>query len=125
VITKIATTALYVEDQAAAVTFWTEKVGFEVHRQRPMGPGADWVEIGPHGAASCLVIYPKAMMEDWAERRPSMVFECTDIHATFERLRSRGVEFTQEPKDMPWGPFAIFVDPEGNWFGLREPMAGS
>jgi len=30
------------------------------------------------------------------------------------------VKFTQPPKEMLWGPFAIFVDPEGNWFGLRQ-----
>jgi predicted enzyme related to lactoylglutathione lyase len=123
-IEKIATASLYVADQAAAVAFWTDQVGFEIHRQRSMGPGSSWIEIGPPGAASCLVIYPKSMMEDWAERRPSIVFECADIRATFDAMRSRGVQFTQEPQDMPWGPFAIFLDPEGNWFGLRAPMEG-
>lgn len=84
-----------------------------------MGPHASWIEVGPPGAASCLVIYPKSMMEDWAERKPSIVFECENLQKTFEEMRDRGVKFTQEPKEMPWGPFAIFVDPDGNWFGLR------
>jgi predicted enzyme related to lactoylglutathione lyase len=119
VIRKIATAAVYVDDQRKAVEFWTKEVGFEFHREKPMGPQASWIEVGPQGAESCLVIYPKSMMEDWAERKPSIVFECDDIEKTYEEMHERGVQFTQPPKEMPWGPFAIFVDPEGNWFGLR------
>ena len=37
---------------------------------------------------------------------------------TCEELCGRGVDFTQ-PKEMPWGPCAIFVDPGGHSFGLR------
>jgi lactoylglutathione lyase len=122
-ITKIATAAVCVDDQQRAVDFWTKQVGFEVHRKKSMGPQGDWIEVGPRGAESCLVIYPRSMMEDWAERKPSIVFECEDVHRTYEAMRDRGVQFTQPPKEMPWGPFAIFMDPDGNWFGLRGHLA--
>jgi lactoylglutathione lyase len=118
-IKKLATAALYVEDQEKAVEFWTKRAGFEVHREEAMGKAARWIEVGPPGAESCLVIYPKSMMHDWAQRRPSIVFECDDITKTYEEMRGRGVEFTESPKEMAWGPFAIFVDPDGNGFGLR------
>jgi lactoylglutathione lyase len=124
-ITKIATAAVYVEDQQKAVQFWTQQVGFEVHREHPMGPHASWIEVGPGNAQSCLVIYPKSIMQDWAERKPSIVFECEDVQSTYRELRDRGVQFTQEPKDMPWGPFAIFIDPDGNSFGLRGQTSRS
>jgi predicted enzyme related to lactoylglutathione lyase len=117
---RIATVAIYVENQDVAMRFWTEQVGFTVRRQQPMGPQAAWIEVSAPGAESALVIYPRAMMADWAERKPSVVFDCEDIHATHARLAARGVHFTQPPKDMPWGLFAIFLDPEGNWFGLRQ-----
>ena len=119
-ITKIATQAVYVDDQAAAVRFWTERVGFELRFEADMGPNAKWIEVGPPGGESNLVIYPKTMMKDWAERKPSVVFACDDIQATYEGMVGRGVEFTQEPKEMPWAWFAIFIDEEGNWYGLRE-----
>ena len=67
-----------------------------------------------------LNTYPKSMMEDWAERKPSLVFECEDIAETYESMEGRGVEFPQTPKEMPWGKFAIFLDLEGDWYGLRE-----
>jgi predicted enzyme related to lactoylglutathione lyase len=91
-----------------------------VHRNKPMGPAANWLEVEPAGAESCLVLYPKSMMEDWAERKPSVVFECNTIQQVYEAMAGRGVQFTQAPKEMGWGKFAIFLDPEGNWFGLRE-----
>ena len=119
-IIKIATAAVYVDDQQKAVEFWTKQVGFKVHREKPMGPQAGWIEVGPSDAESCGVIYPKPMMEDWAERKPSIVFECENIEQTFAAMRDRGVKFRQEPKAMAWGPFAIFVDNDGNWYGLRE-----
>ena len=119
-ISRIATQAVYVEDQTAAVQFWVEKVGFELRVELDMGPNAKWIEVGPAGAESNLVIYPKTMMKDWSERKPSIVFECDDIHGTFRDMAARGVEFSQEPTEMPWGPFAIFNDEDGNWYGLRE-----
>ena len=122
-ITRIATAAVYVDDQQKAADFWTTQVGFEVRMDKAMGPEAKWIELGPRGAQSCIVIYPKSMMADWAERKPSIVFESENLRATYEEMRSRGVEFMQEPQDMPWGPFAIFLDPEGNWFGLRQQAA--
>jgi lactoylglutathione lyase len=120
-IRKIATAAVYADDQRKAVEFWTKQAGFKVHREKAMGHQASWIEVGPPHAESCLVIYPKSMMQDWVERKPSMVFECENIQQTFAARRERGVKFTQEPKAMPWGPFAIFVDNDGNWYGLREP----
>ena len=121
-IRKIATAAVYVEDQTKAVEFWTKQVGFKAKREKAMGPQARWIEVGLPDAESSLVIYPKSsMMQDWAEHKPSIVFECENIQKTFEEMRDRGVQFTQEPKAMPWGPFAISLDGEGNWYGLREP----
>jgi len=122
---KIATAAVYVDDQKQALEFWTKKVGFEVHSKHEMGPDASWIEVGAKDAESCIVIYPKSMTKDWNERKPSIVFECDNIQKQYEGMFERGVEFTQPPKDMPWGKFAMFVDTEGNWFGLRQAVSGS
>ncbi|HZO29972.1 MAG TPA: VOC family protein [Chloroflexota bacterium] len=119
-ITAIATAAVYVEDQEKSVAFWTEQVGFTIHRTHQMGPQGSWIEVGPAGGVSCLVLYPRSMMADWAERKPSIVFTCDDINRTFEEMSGRGVHFSQPPQPMAWGPFAIFDDVDGNWYGLRQ-----
>ena len=89
-IEKIATSAVYVADQEEAIQFWKEQVGFEIRRDLFMGTEARWIEMAPPGADSCVVIYPKSMMEDWAERKPSLVFECEDIAKTYESMAGRG-----------------------------------
>ena len=119
-IEKIATAAVYVENQRQAVEFWTKQVGFTVHRENRMTPDTGWIEVGPEGAGSCLVLYPKSLMKGWAERKPSIVFECENVRTAFEAMRERGVHFSQEPTAMPWGLLAIFDDGDGNRFGLRQ-----
>lgn len=60
-------------------------------------------------------------MPNWQELKPSIVFECDDIHTTYETLKGRGVEFVEEPKTMSWGTFAEFRDTDSNEFLLRGP----
>jgi lactoylglutathione lyase len=118
-IRHVSTVAVYVADQDEALRFWTEQVGFELRAERAMG-GARWLEVTPPGAASALVLYPKAMMPDWEARRPSVVFDVDDIEGTCSRLAANGVSFEKPLTEMRWGKFASFVDTEGNEFGLRE-----
>lgn len=118
-IKQIATVAVYVEDQQKAKEFWTEQVGFEVRVEQPMGPGATWLEVAPAGAASALVIYPKAMMPNAGELKPSIVFVCDDIQGTYEQMKGRGVHFPEPPQKMGWGTFARFQDPEGHEYLLK------
>jgi len=119
-IAKIATAAVYVEYQDEAVQFWTTQAGFEVYRNQPMTSTARWIEVGPPGAQSYLVLYPREMMQDWEQRKPSIVFECDDLEKTYQEMAARGVAFPERPREMAWGKFAIFRDPDGNEFGLRE-----
>jgi len=118
-IKQIATVAVYVENQQNSLRFWTEQVGFEVFRNQPMGPQGNWIEVGPPNAASHLVIYPRSMMANWQELKPSIVFECEDIHKTCETLKANGVKFVQEPNEMPWGTYAVFEDIDGHQFVLK------
>lgn len=117
---RIGAVSIYVSDQDAALAFWVERAGFELRFSAPMGSDGRWIEVGPMGSESSIVLYPRAMMADWAQHKPSIVFECGDIHVTHDSMAARGVTFTQTPKRLPWGMFAAFVDPDGNWFGLRE-----
>ena len=120
-IERIGTVAIYVEDQDRALEFWTERVGFVVIRRDPMGAIGEWVEVAPADGQSCLALYPRSAMADWHEKKPSIVFECDDIDSTYAAMVENGVEFTDEPKAMPWGSYATFRDPDGNEYLLRAP----
>ena len=54
-----------------------------------------------------------------------LFFHTDDCRATYEELKARGVEFTQEPTEQPYGTDAGFRDPSGNHFRLTQvTMAG-
>ncbi|EST53261.1 hypothetical protein T458_20645 [Brevibacillus panacihumi W25] len=119
-IKEIATVAVYVEDQQKAKRFWTEKVGFEVIADHPMGPHAHWLEVATKGAQTRLVIYPKSMMQGSENMKASIVFACDDCLGTYETMKTRGVEFLGEPNQMQWGTFVQFKDEDGNTFLLKS-----
>jgi len=119
-ITNIATAAIYVEDQQKSLYFWTKMLGFEMRANHAMGAEGNWIEVAPKGAQSCIVLYPKSMMANWGERRPSIVFFCDNVEKTYKELKSKGVKFTEEPKKMSWGVCAMFEDPDGNQFLLKQ-----
>lgn len=116
----IKTVTVYVNDQQKALEFYTQKLGFEVRRSLPMGPNAQWVEVSPPRAETCLVLYPKSMMPNATTPKPGVVFHCSDVEATCRHLESVGVRIAMPPKEMPWGLFASFLDPDGNELGLTS-----
>jgi predicted enzyme related to lactoylglutathione lyase len=118
-IKKISTVGVYVDDQDTALKFWTEKVGFELRNKKEMGDGLYWLEVAPVNAESALVLYPKKLMTNYAELKPSIVFISEDIGQTCAQLQKNGVVFTMELMTTAWGKFAKFKDEDGNEFGLK------
>ena len=118
-IKHIGTVGVYVEDQERALRFWTEQIGFEERRKIPMGNGMFWLEVAPKGAQSALVLYPKKLMTNWNELKPSIVLQCDDIDAMYAHLKENDVVIAKELEQMPWGKFASFLDADGNEFGIR------
>ena len=116
----VKSVSVYVEDQDKAIDFYTKKLGFELRRSLPMGPSAKWVEVSPKGAETALVLYPRAMMANWRELKPSIVFYSRDVDADCRRLESQGVRISMKPTAMEWGTFAKFLDPDGNELGLTS-----
>jgi len=53
-----------------------------------------------------------------------LFFATDDIQGTYEELKSRGVDFTQEPTEQPYGVDAGFRDVSGNHFRVTEPPKG-
>jgi catechol 2,3-dioxygenase-like lactoylglutathione lyase family enzyme len=134
--TKIAHTQLWVHDQDQALAFYTQKLGFEVRADVTMAEMGDfrWLTVGPPGQdefAIVLMAIPGApVMDDesgeqvrslMAKGFAGTVFLTTDdVHSDYEQLRERGVEFSEEPEERPYGIDAGFRDPSGNSFRLTQ-----
>ena len=119
-ITKAKTVGVYVSDQDRALGFYVNALGFEKRRDDPMGSEAGWIEVAPAGAETVLVLYTPPGLEDRIGTFGGVIFECDDIRSTYEELRDRGVEFTEEPSEQLWGIWAQFKDVDGNEFGLIQ-----
>lgn len=119
---KVSQITLYVEDQDAAVDFWTNKVGFTVTTDMPYGPGTRWIEVTPPDGGARLVLFKSG--PGWPElssEQPNYaMFDADDIVKAHEELSARGVYFTQAPVKEEWGWSAVFTDNEGHAFHLSQ-----
>ena len=119
-IPRAGTVGIYVSDQDRALDFYINVLGLEKRLDEPMSPDARWIEVAPAGAETRLVLFTPPGQEDRIGTFSNVVLECDDLEATYEELRGRGVEFTEEPSQQPWGMWAQFKDVDGNEFGLIQ-----
>lgn len=119
-ITGLKFASIPTRDQDEAVVFWTEKVGFRVLTDQPMGPGRRWIELGIPGAETRIVLFTPEGHEDRIGTFFNGAFACDDVEHTWRQLSERGVPFEGPPEKQPWGTFARFRDPDGNSFVLSS-----
>lgn len=105
---------LFVRDQDKAIAFYTEKLGFSINTDQPMGEEARWVELRIPGAQTKVVLFKDPAHVFAESKYPSIVYTCDDVEKTYEELSSAGVEFVEKPAKKPWGWSAMFKDPDGN-----------
>ena len=111
-----------VSDQQRAKRFYADVLGFELVRESPMGPGMSWIQLAPRGQGVTI-----ALVTWFDQMKPGglqgVMVNTEDIEAEHEVLRNRGLEIG-EIKQEPWGRYAMFNDPDGNGWVLREPPSG-
>ena len=133
---KIANAQLWVHDQDEALAFYTEKLGMEVRFDVTLAEldNFRWLTVGPAGQPDFAIVLmaipgPPVMDADTAEQVRSLmakgfagtVFLTTDdCQASYEELKARGVEFTEQPEERPYGIDSGFRDPSGNSLRLTQ-----
>jgi catechol 2,3-dioxygenase-like lactoylglutathione lyase family enzyme len=105
-----------VRNQDVSLKFYTEKMGFKVATDQPMGNGQRWIELLIPGSDSSLALFTPPGQEDRIGGFQPMTFWCDDVFATAAALKARGVELAAEPRKEVWGTMAKFKDPDGNEF---------
>jgi len=105
-------------DQDKALAFWTEKMGFKVATDQPMGPQR-WIELAIPGAQTGIVLFTPEGHEDRIGTFFNGSFQCDDVDYTYDQLSERGVD-VDRPEKQPWGRFCRFRDPDGNSFILSS-----
>jgi uncharacterized glyoxalase superfamily protein PhnB len=133
---KVSVAQLWVHDQDEALDFYTQKLGMEVRVDVTLAEMGNfrWLTVGPVGQPEISIVLmpipgPPVMdaetsgqvRELMAKGFAGTVFLTTeDCVATYEELKGRGVEFSEEPEERPYGIDCGFRDPSGNAMRLTE-----
>jgi catechol 2,3-dioxygenase-like lactoylglutathione lyase family enzyme len=127
---------VWVHDQDEALAFYTDKLGLELREDVtvPEMGNFRWLSVGVPGqedVAITLMAVPgppvfeeetRAQIHALLAKGASggLFFATDDVRGTYEELKGRGVEFTQEPTEQPYGVDAGLRDPSGNQFRMIE-----
>jgi catechol 2,3-dioxygenase-like lactoylglutathione lyase family enzyme len=124
--------SIYVRDQDEALQFYTDKLGFEVHTDVRNGdyrwltvrhPDQPTFQLGLFKVQAPVVDDSTAQSLNEAVAKgamPPLVLVVDDCRATYEDMRGRGVEFTQEPTERYGNIDASFRDPSGNGWKMLQ-----
>ena len=118
----ISIASIPIRNQDTALKFYTEKLGFKVVTDQPMGDGQRWIELLIPGAESRVALFTPEGHEERIGSFQPLTFWCDDVFTTAKTMKSRGVEFAQEPKQEVWGTMAIFKDPDANQFVISNRL---
>jgi catechol 2,3-dioxygenase-like lactoylglutathione lyase family enzyme len=125
---RIKLTSVFVDDQAKALKFYTEILGFVKKHDIPLGddrwltvvssedPGGVELLLEPNGHAA-VKPFTEALVADGI---PFASFAVDDVRVEFERLSALGVRFTQEPTEMGPVTTAVLNDTCGNLIQLMH-----
>ena len=133
---KLSNAQLWVHDQDEALDFYTKKLGMEVRSDVTLPELGDfrWLTVGPPNqpdiAITLMAIPDPPVMDEgtaaqvkdlMAKGFAGAIFLTTDdVHADYEQLKARGVEFSEPPEERPYGIDSGFRDPSGNSFRLTQ-----
>ena len=123
---------LYVRDQDEALEFYVGKLGFEVHTDARNGdyrwltvqhPDQEGFQLGLFKPQAPIVDEQTAQTLNEAVAKgamPPLVLVVENCRKTYEQMRARGVEFTQEPTERYGNVDANFRDPSGNGWKMLQ-----
>ncbi len=134
-ISRMSHATIFVKDQEEALSFYRDKLGFEVHTDAMIGEDFRWLTMNTkdNPEFEIILMQPKAGMlmdEECAQKLHDLmdkgvlgagVFNTNDCRKTYEELKAKGVQFKFEPAERPYGIEAVFTDNSGNWFSLTQP----
>ncbi|HVX50791.1 MAG TPA: VOC family protein [Chitinophagaceae bacterium] len=124
---KIIVASVMVDDQAKALKFYTEVLGFIKKTDIPMGAHSWLTVVSPDGGDVELLLEPmgfepaKVFQKQLFEAGiAATVFGVNDIQKEYERLGQLGVVFKMKPTPMGPVTVATFEDTCGNLISIAQ-----
>src|SRR6476620_10935293 len=104
--------SIVVKDQSAALAFYTEKLGFEKRKDYAFKGLPRFLSVSPKGQAApeLVLVQAGATSIQAAGAGNGMIFLTDDCRKTYSELTERGVSFSMQPTEQPFGVQAAFSD---------------
>jgi catechol 2,3-dioxygenase-like lactoylglutathione lyase family enzyme len=116
-----------VRDYDEAIAFFMDKLRFDILEDIPQGDGKRWVLVRPHGANGTSLLLAKAVTPEQENAignqtggRVFLFIHTDDFWFDHNDMKSRGVEFMEEPRTETYGTVAVFKDLYGNKWDLLQ-----
>jgi catechol 2,3-dioxygenase-like lactoylglutathione lyase family enzyme len=126
---SIGVVTIVVRDYDEAITFFTECLGFALVEDTPLEGGKRWVVVRPRDGGTGLLLaraanpQQAARVGDQTGGRVFLFLRTDDFWRDYHAMRSRGVQFLEEPRDEPYGTVVVFLDLYGNRWDLVQPRS--
>ena len=119
--------ALLVRDYDEAIAYFTRCLGFELVEDTPQSASKRWVVVAPPGGGGTALLLARAATPEQERRigdqtggRVFLFLGTDDFWGDYERMRARGVDFAEEPRQESYGMVVVFRDLYGNRWDLLE-----
>ena len=127
----ITQVALVVRDYDEAIRFFTQALGFTLVEDTPRD-GKRWVRVAPPGGGGTELLLARAAtpaqqqaVGNQAGGRVFLFLRTDDFQRDYARMKSQGVQFTEEPRHEEYGTVVVFLDLYGNKWDLIGPRGPS
>ncbi|CAA9587389.1 MAG: hypothetical protein AVDCRST_MAG18-4117 [uncultured Thermomicrobiales bacterium] len=113
-----------ISDADRALDFYINTLGFEKRTDSGQADGSRLIEVAPPGARRSITLARARRPHQGGQGQQfaGIILGTTDIHATYQRLRARGVTFIEPPTAQRAGMLqAQFLDRDGNGLVLVQP----
>lgn len=124
---SIVLLTLLVREYDEAIVFFTDALRFTVVEDKPLGPGKRWVVVSPPASSGASLLLAKATTSEQLDHvgnqtggRVFLFLHTNDFWNDYRYMQSHGVNFTEEPREEPYGLVVVFLDLYGNKWDLVE-----
>ncbi len=121
--------ALVVRDYDEAISFYTQKLHFELVEDTRLSETKRWVRVSPKGSNGFCLLLAKAANEVQLSRvgnqtggRVFLFMHTNDLNRDEENLKRQGIKIVRGPITEEWGKVIVFEDIYGNLWDLIEPI---
>jgi catechol 2,3-dioxygenase-like lactoylglutathione lyase family enzyme len=118
---SIINVTIVVRDYDEAIVFYTQVLGFTLMEDTDLGGGKRWVCVSPPGSSGTNLLLAQATNPEQANRignqtggRVFLFLQTDDFWRDYPVLKSRGLNFIEEPRHESYGTVVIFEDLYGN-----------